>query len=106
MTVLDDLRATREVLLERGWFQGWLHNELGNVCLMGALNVACFGVVCPSKEQLKDNTRRGPAYDALLAHVPPRPNDIVVDIAEYNDDDGTEFEDILCLVDRTMADVS
>jgi hypothetical protein len=99
MTVADDLKTARQHLVERGWNQGGLING-GRVCAMGALNLACWGEVRPGLNA--DVDRRGPAFAALAKHVPSEFGD---EVAMFNDAPTTEFEDVLNLFDKALAEL-
>lgn len=115
MSVVDDLKATRSILEERGWLQNSLTDGDGRVCVAGALNVACYGMV---HRGFKHNATRGflesqdgrrwAAYKELQKHVSGMTGQeypYIGSIEDYNDASSTTEQDIYSLIDKTLADL-
>ena|ERR1700754_2450039 len=100
--VVEDLKATRDIVAERWCPKGMEDGE--NVCIMGALNTVTYGTVRPVVMPHIDTieVRRMAAYQALMKHLDTSRFD---GIARFNDDDATQHRDVLNLIDKTLADL-
>lgn len=110
MSAYDDILTARDELVARGWHKGDLEGPNGEVCLMGALNLACFGKVKPSFEELNPAIagiadsgarRRERAHAALMRRMPE-----ARELAEFNDANDVLLSDVFNLIDETLADLS
>lgn len=94
MSVIDDLKMARAAV-ERGWHQFGLTNGVGGVCVVGAVEVACFSVA----HMGVDMVRCGAALDELGKHLPST----LWAIVGYNDAPTTTKQNILDLFDKALA---
>jgi len=99
-TVPEVLRASAQVLRERGWCQGWYVDGDGStdvdtggaVCLFGALNLVFYGTPFPPEEG--DQDPRSATLEAALAIVADEG-----DVAEWNDEPGRTVEEVLAAIE-------
>lgn len=98
MTVADDLTTARDIVAQH-WFKGGITDGEGNVCAMGAVNVAVWG--SPHVNVNSEYNRRAAALDALADHLPAP----FTSIPAFNDDADTRLEDVLNLFEKTLADI-
>lgn len=102
MTVVDDLKAAREIV-RTGWCSNGLMDDQGNLCVVGALNkVAGVSLSGPSLKGSRRVARRDAAYDALAVHLPEEFESL---LDEYNDHPGTSHADVLNLFDKALSDL-
>lgn len=97
MSVVGDLRRARDIVA-KGWCPRGLYDELGNVCAVGAVNIACEGHL---HVRSKPTSRRDEALRALIRHLPGSWQEVY----RYNDDPSTTHQDILNLFDKALADL-
>lgn len=99
MTVAEDIKTARDIVAKR-WYKGGLTDGEGNVCALGALNVACLGSV--HAFVIDNRGRREEARNELERHLPDQR---WPDLVDYNDAESTTHEDIVNLFDKTLADL-
>lgn len=105
MTEREALRRAKEVLLERGWYQGgYAEGDLGGgrVCVRGALGVAVYGdpylgcvTAGPNHRatlRLYQAGARGPGF---AAH--PHQH-----VSLWNDDVATSIDEVIAMIDRAI----
>lgn len=100
MSVVDDLKAAREIVAQR-WHKGGLEDGHGNVCAVGALNLACMGMLRVDNQPVPVYYA---AYRALERHIPTGFNGLP-SLPSYNDADGVTREDMLDLFDKALAEL-
>lgn len=96
MNVVETLTRIKEVLMERGWYQGdYLDHDTGSVCILGAHNYVVF-----NDEETEDYpANMGDAFHALHDAV----NKLnYPDIPDFNDRDERTFNDVIGLIDSTI----
>lgn len=87
MNSVKILQRMKENLMERGWLQGALVNECGNVCLSGSM------MTLPEyKDEIRETQA---ATEAVLAIN----QQIVCSIPDWNDAPGRTFNDVIDLLD-------
>lgn len=97
--LIADLKTARDIV-QHHWCPRGLHDDDGNVCIVGALNLATCGVV---------NWMDAPAgYDRLIAaghvleaHLPSHAADLV----SFNDSVDTTHDDVMTLFEKALADL-
>jgi hypothetical protein len=99
MTTTQILRAAKDVILTRGWTRGDWDNERGEVCVMGAVNVATVGCARASRFAESDMLSARCETWSLLQRLLPSG----FGISDWNDSRGRTPEDILDLFDRAIA---
>jgi hypothetical protein len=99
------ITAAREILSDPNrWHKGFLESFDGaKVCMLGALDRASGNYL------LRSNPARVGVENLIEAHLPGgvsawRGKDLVP-IAAFNDDPATTHEDVLTLLDKTLADL-
>lgn len=98
--LIDDLKATRQTLADRGRCQVWLTTVDGTVCLDGAIGVALI----PGFEEVdrRFTCRFGGEQDPYhLLKKSPRAMDVMVALAEQ-----VGHWDCLTGIDETVAEVA
>ncbi len=90
MGVADDLDKAADVITERGWCQGEPQDASGQLCAIGAINIAVLGRASVVADGVAydgyaklDSSQRG----ALVAHEMLRAT-IETEIVSWNDDEG------------------
>ena len=119
MTLISDLKATKQELINRGWARGALQNTRGNVCILGAIGMA-------TQEYFPELCKVSEAEAFIDLTKSPRANDIVATLGRYLDktlteeesghddffertywfnDHKAEKQDVLDLFDKALADL-
>lgn len=91
MTVIDDLRAARNII-EQGWCKGRNTDGNGSYCILGAVGVA-------TKNESFATSRYYDAVCELRLQMPE------VGLPDFNDDPSTTKEDVLGLFDKAIAEL-
>lgn len=111
MSVIETLNEMKNVLMERGWCQKKLENEAGNVCLLGARNIAVYG------QSLQD--MNGENDGCAIAYSPDKVSNTIVEaihiitgepitfgstgyVYAFNDLKGTTFNKVMELLDTAI----
>lgn len=94
------LKTMRNILADH-WYKGGITDGNGNFCIMGAMNIACFGSHhLPPLDFWEDDTRDEPCK-LLQAHLPAR---FEGNIAAFNDAPDITHTDVLTLIDEALTD--
>lgn len=104
MNEIEIIQGAREILSDpKRWKKhGW--GDSSRCCLEGALGVAACGNAYALVEDTVDEVLAR-AEELVRKHAASnRPYD-VADLATFNDDDATTHEDVLTLLDKTLADL-
>ena len=92
ITAIDIIAGAREMLADpKNWCRKGGHGDNGEICVVVALSRVGWGM----------GTCITTARDAVRSHLP----DKFFDIVSYNDDPHTTHQDILNLLDKTLADL-
>lgn len=110
MEVQDTLRRTKEVLLNEGWTQGHARTWTGegfSYCISGAISQACvMPFVGSSFLQMHDE--RASEYQAAIEALSQTLGSFAIPsygIINYNDARGRTLDDMIELIDLTLARV-
>jgi hypothetical protein len=87
------IRASKNVMFERGWNQGGYMGPDGSVCVRGALRIAAFGEICPDVLVDADYRLLDRAERYIRLSVPGR------NIAGWNDTPGRTFSEVIDVLD-------
>jgi hypothetical protein len=96
--VIADLQAARGELVTRGWCKNQLQSRDGQVCAVGAVQMAIMGHVGLTPADVEFD-RVVTAQRALGRLVE------IGDVGSYNDADDTGYQDVLNLFDKALADL-
>lgn len=110
--LIADLKATKDVLATSGRCRMVLENYSGQVCLDGAVAVAC-GATADWKA-LRTSKRASAVLQALSAQLPERFREMgstcdlsneIIQVYCFNDWDSTTDQDCFDLIDKALAQV-
>lgn len=118
MSVLEQLKKTREILATRGRTTGELiDRETCKVCLLGAIGLAVLGdefeedpdyryFAHPDRDWDGEPDRTGAAIEVVDALLKERPrggwDDSYTDLYLFNDTEAQNDEEVFALIDRAI----
>lgn len=97
MGIVKTLEDMKSILMERGWVRGCVVNYYGNVCLLGAHNLAIYGQSIPDlKQSMWYDT---PEYRAMKVEAEVRGYDLP---QHFNDTNLRTFNEIIDFLDTII----
>lgn len=93
LEVIAILRDAKEYLFEKGWHKGDYGTEDGSVCLAGACLMVQFGnfyQASPLDDEVTNTLNKVCKEEGFT------------NIAAFNDEDTTSFDDVLNILDKTI----
>ena len=98
MSAADTLARTADVLERSGWCQGSFVNEAGEMCMLGALRVACG---CEPDARHGEYLRKGSGYDDAVREMYrrlPGETGTGFPLSRYNDEPGRTLGEVLAML--------
>lgn len=117
MTLVDDIKASRDEMAKRGRCIGKTMNQAGKVCVVGAVTAALAPELLLKTHQWTEmpayvaleSPRASAVIEELIAHLPEEfcykiGDADIYNLANFNDSRKTTDEDMFNLFDKVLAD--